>query len=199
MALKEDLKYIKEEISTEEQFMENFLKLEKFFKKYKVLLIVSILLIVGAFGGYKFYTYIDEQKIVEANGIYLSLIEKPDDPSLLASLKDKNKNLYELYVISEALKSSDAQIGDISINNKILKDLVEYTKATTSGDLMSLKQYSNNSEALMGDFAILQEAYLLLKENKIEEGRELLNKIGFQSPLVNIANFLKHYTIKGGK
>ena len=42
MSLKENVSYIKDEISTEEQFFENFFKIEKFYKKYKKIILVII-------------------------------------------------------------------------------------------------------------------------------------------------------------
>ena len=34
MSLKDDVKYIKDEISTEEQFLEKYVKVEQFYRKY---------------------------------------------------------------------------------------------------------------------------------------------------------------------
>jgi len=200
VALKEDLKYIKDEISTEEQFFEGFLKLERFFKKYKNILISVVAAAVIGGVGYKGYDHFNEKKLSEASEAYFKLLENPNDEGSLSTLKEKNQKLYEVFLLNQALEKGDiSKLNEINIQNKVLKDLLEYSKATISGDINNIRQYANGNEAIMKDFAILQEGYILLKEGKIKEGDELLSKIDFQSPLRNTATFLKHYTIKGQK
>ena len=53
MAIKDDIDSIKEELNTQEQFLENIIKSERFFKKYKKIIIGAVVLgIVGAAGYY---------------------------------------------------------------------------------------------------------------------------------------------------
>ncbi len=200
MALKEDLKYIKEEIGTEEKFFESFLRLEKFFKKYKILLIVLAAGIIVGTVGYQGYLYFKERRLLAASEAYAILLKNPEDASAKAILEEKNKDLYEIFLFSEAMHSGDVKkLEAINVNNPILKDLVHYSQATLSGNATDLAQYSNIDSALMKDFAILQEAFLLLKDEKLQEADAMLAKIDFRSPLRNIAIFLKHYTVKGSK
>ncbi len=37
MSLKENMDFVKEELNSEEKFLEGFVKLERFFKKYKLI------------------------------------------------------------------------------------------------------------------------------------------------------------------
>ena len=53
MAIKDDIDSIKEELNTQEQFLENIIKSERFFKKYKKIIIGAVVLgIVGSAGYY---------------------------------------------------------------------------------------------------------------------------------------------------
>ena len=53
MAIKDDIDSIKEELNTQEQFLENIIKSERFFKKYKKIIIaVAVLGVVGTAGYY---------------------------------------------------------------------------------------------------------------------------------------------------
>ena len=60
MSIKDDVNYIKNELSSEEKFLESFVKTERFFKKYKKLIVVLIIaernkadtnIILDLFGG----------------------------------------------------------------------------------------------------------------------------------------------------
>ena len=51
MSIKENVDYIKEELSSQEKFLENFVKGERFYKKYKTLMFAFIDIdIVGGIG-----------------------------------------------------------------------------------------------------------------------------------------------------
>ena len=51
MAIKDDIDSIKEELNTQEQFLENIIKSERFFKKYKKIIIGALALgVIGAAG-----------------------------------------------------------------------------------------------------------------------------------------------------
>ena len=71
MAIKDDIDSIKEELNTQEQFLENIIKSERFFKKYKKIIIAVAVLGVVSTAGY----YI--------NGV-LKKISKPQTPPMLS-------------------------------------------------------------------------------------------------------------------
>ena len=52
MAIKDDIDSIKEELNTQEQFLENIIKSERFFKKYKKIIIAIAVLGVVSTAGY---------------------------------------------------------------------------------------------------------------------------------------------------
>ena len=61
MALKEEIEYIKQEISTEEKFFESFFKLEKFYKKHKIKIISIIGLVIITVAGYGINDYLQKK------------------------------------------------------------------------------------------------------------------------------------------
>ena len=49
MSLKDDMKSVKKEINTEEQFLVGFVKFERFFKKNKLIIIIASVVVVLGF------------------------------------------------------------------------------------------------------------------------------------------------------
>lgn len=187
MGLKDNLKAVKNELNTEEQFIENFIKGERFIRKYKfyILGVVGILLI-WFFGNF-ISSKIKEGKIKEGNEIYASLLQNPNDKNLLEKLKDKNINLYAIFLLREnanelnntSFENELGQIYNHTQTNALLKNIIALSLGDKS---IFLKNYDK-----------LLEAYKLLEQNKIEEADILLSQIKDNSSLSQIAKNLKHY------
>jgi len=96
MSLKENVEYIKDEISSEEKFFESFFKLEKFYKKYKYLIILVVVGTLGYFITSSVMGYINEQNTIKANNAYNKLLLNPTDTNSIAILKEKNTKLLEI-------------------------------------------------------------------------------------------------------
>ena len=110
MSIKENVDYIKSELSSEEKLLEGFVKSERFFKKYKNLLIALVVAIVLGSIFYVVKKSFDESNKYESNLLLNSYLEKGDEKAL-EDLKNKNKNLYEvaLYLkVKKDEKSVDA-------------------------------------------------------------------------------------------
>ena len=75
MSLKENVDYIKEEISNEEKFFESFFKVEKFYKKYKFIIIALVVLVLGYFITTNILSYVKEQNAIAANKAYNTLLK----------------------------------------------------------------------------------------------------------------------------
>ncbi len=197
MSIKEDLKAVKEELNTEEQFLEGLIRAERFYKKYKKPIITVVVIAVIAFVGFSVKTYIDESNLKAANEAYLKLIKNPNDTDAAKILKDKNINLYYAYRLQVASKKNDTKIfKDVKDNakDKYLSDLASYQLASLSKKSDNLNDYIDNSKAgLLKNFALLEDAYLLLKEKKKEQAKIKLSSIEVDSPLKNIAKNLEHY------
>ena len=197
MSIKEDLKAVKEELNTEEQFLEGLIRAERFYKKYKKPIIAVAIVAVIAFIGFSVKTYIDESNLKAANEAYLKLVKNPNDTDAAKTLKDKNINLYYAYRLQVASKKNDIEIfKDVknSAKDKYLVDLASYQLASLSKKSDKLNDYIDNSKAgLLKNFALLEDAYLLLKQKKKDQAKIKLSSIEVDSPLKNIAKNLEHY------
>ena len=70
MGLKENINAVKEELSTEEQFLESIIKGERFFKRNKKIIIGGLVLVALGIGGYIINDALKTQKLKESNIAY---------------------------------------------------------------------------------------------------------------------------------
>ncbi|EGC6717956.1 hypothetical protein H9W47_000428 [Campylobacter jejuni] len=186
MGLKDNLKAVKNELNTEEQFIENFIKGERFIRKYKFYISAVVIILVAWFAGNFIISKINDYKTKEANEIYANLIQDPSNKNLLEQLKNKNTNLYAIFLLKEnindfnntALQNELKQIYNNAQTNTLLKNIIALSLGDKS---IFLKNYDK-----------LLEAYKLLEQNK-EEANVLLSQIKENSSLNQIAKNLKHY------
>ena len=169
MTLKDNLKAVKTELNTEEQFLEKFIKSEKFIKKYKFYILGILVILLLYFAINFIVNFLEEKNIKESNEIYASLIQSPKDKEKLANLKEKNINLYTIFLVNEFDKDLDNNLRNILALNL------------------------NQKSFFLKDFNKILEAYKLLEEDKIEEANILLSQIKTDSTLGQIAKNLKHY------
>ena len=197
MSIKEDLKAVKEELNTEEQFLEGLIRAERFYKKYKKPLVAVVVVAVVAFVAFSIKAYIDESNLKATNEAYLKLIKDPNDTSAAKVLKEKNIKLYYAYRLQVASKKSDVNIFKEvkdGAKDEYLSDLAAYQLASLSKKSNDLNSYIDNSKAgLLKNFALLQDAYLLLKDGKKDQAKIKLSSIEIDSPLKNIAKNLEYY------
>lgn len=187
MGLKDNLKAVKNELNTEEQFIENFIKGERFIRKYKFYISAVVIILVAWFAGNFIISKINDYKTKEANEIYANLIQDPSNKNLLEQLKNKNTNLYAIFLLKEnindfnntTLQNELKQIYNNAQTNTLLKNIIALSLGDKS---IFLKNYDK-----------LLEAYKFLEQNKIEEANVLLSQIKENSSLNQIAKNLKHY------
>ncbi len=187
MGLKDNLKAVKNELNTEEQFIENFIKGERFIRKYKFYISAVVIILVAWFAGNFIISKINDYKTKEANEIYANLIQDPSNKNLLEQLKNKNTNLYAIFLLKEnindfnntTLQNELKQIYNNAQTNTLLKNIIALSLGDKS---IFLKNYDK-----------LLEAYKLLEQNKIEEANVLLSQIKENSSLNQIAKNLKYY------
>ncbi|MBM0636839.1 hypothetical protein LNU06_01490 [Campylobacter sp. VicNov18] len=187
MGLKDNLKAVKNELNTEEQFIESFIKGERFLRKYKFYIIAIIVLIIIAFFSNFVISKIKEYNIKQSNEIYANLLQNPNDKKLLEKLKDKNINLYAVFLMTQ--KSND--LNNTTIQNE-LKQIYDNTQTNTLlKNIIALDL--GNTSVFLKNYDKLMQAYKLLEQNKIEEANILLSQIQDNSNLSQIAKNLKHY------
>ncbi len=195
LSLKENIDAIKDELSTEEKFLESMIKGENFFKKNKKLIILaSSAVIVGVLAS-TVYNYKKEAYLRESNAVYTKLLQKSDS-TLENELKSKNPKLYTLYKFQTEVKTNDlTKLKELSktIKDPILKDLVTYQiDSLSKKDLM---KYVGNDGALK-EFALLEQAFIDMESKNYEKANEVLDFIPINSSLHQLASALKHYNPK---
>ena len=196
MGLKENVEALKQELSTEEQFLESVIKAEGFFKKYKKLLIGLAVVIVVSIITYLTLDYIKNRDLQMANQALATLQSKPADQDALATLKSKNPALYALFTFSQAVRSNDAQkIAAIAktVNDPVLKDLAQFQSLSLSEDEKGLAGYTQKQEALLKEIAILDDVFILYQNGQSKEAKARLGQIAITSPLHGIVQNFMHY------
>ena len=189
MGLKENIKAVKEEISTEEQFLEGMIKSERFFNRNKKYIISALVLLALGAGGYAINDVMASQRLKVSNAAYQALLKDANNSAALETLKAKNPKLYAMYTFETALAKGDIEVltqVSLSKDNPILADLATY-------QLSQLDANKAPKGELLSGMVLLQEGYELLKEKKVEEARLKFAQIETNSPLKQIAKNLEHY------
>lgn len=189
MGLKENINAVKEEITTEEQFLEGMIKSERFFKRNKKYIISALVLLAFGAGGYAINDVMAGQRLKASNAAYQALLQDANNSSALETLKAKNPKLYAMFSFETALAKGDVaalKSASLSKEDPILADLATY-------QLSQLDANATPKGELLSGMVLLQEGYELLKEKKIEEARLKFAQIEAGSPLKQIAKNLEHY------
>ncbi len=191
MSIKDDVKYVKKELSADEQVLESALKLETLYNKHKRKIWTVLILIVLLFLGKIVFDSVQDSRINSANEALLALQKDPKNSEALETLQSNNPALYELYSYAEAVKSEDAKRLDelTKSKNSLIADVSQYT-----GQVLSSK---SSDSVYYKEMSLIEDAYIALKAGKSEAAKEKLELIDARSPVAPIADLLKHYTIKG--
>ncbi|WP_139452245.1 hypothetical protein [Campylobacter armoricus] len=177
MALKENLKAAQQELNSQEQMIESFIKSERFIKKYKYYIIAIMVLLVAYFSGNYIYTINQEKNIKASNEIFINLLKNPNDNKLLEDLKQSNANLYAIFIMNHTGYDLN---GTANLNiDPLLKQII-------------LAQNNQKSDFLK-DYNTLLKGFDFLKNNDFKNADIEFNKIPINSPLWQIITSLKHY------
>ena len=154
MSIKENVDYIKEELSSQEKFLENFVKGERFYKKYKTLIFAFIAIAILGGIGLVIKNNIDEsnkKKENKAVDINIPLLKELSKYQVALA----NKNVDELTNLS---MQNDFLLKEFAIFNKalLLSNEGKYDDAKAT-----LKLIPQTSKAF--ELANLLNHYLLTK------------------------------------
>ena len=190
MSIKDDVKYVKTELSGDEKILESAFKIEELYKKYKFVIWGVVAALIFGFAGKTGMDAMHEAKLADANNAFLTLQTKPDDTQALQTLKAKNPALFELFSYAQAVKNKDlkALSGLAGSSNAVIADSSKYVAAT-------LDNKSSNSK-LYKEMALLEEAYLAIKAGDTKSAKAKLELIDERSSLATLAALLKHSTLK---
>lgn len=191
MSLKQNVNYIKEEINNDEKMLEGLIRIESWYKRYKIPLIILVALLVVGGVGYSLNNYYQEQQSQKNAQFYQKALM--GDENAIASLKDSQSKLYDLYLFQKALKEQDAKTLKTLESSKdpMIAKLSKQQNASLDKNLQELN--SSNST----DLGYLEAAYLEIQKGNIKEAKSILAKIPNDSTIKEIANALEHLTIKG--
>lgn len=190
MSIKDDMNFVKTELSGDEKILESAFKLETFYKKYK-------LPIIGTVGAILLYVVVsmgmeavEKSRLEAANQALLTLQQKPDDASALTILKEKNPALYELYTFSTAAKKQDLKHLSAleESKNGVIADMSRYSVGAIEKKPVDSAYYK--------ELAYLEEAYVAIKAGNITKAKEKLALIDERSSLSMLAKLLEHATLK---
>jgi len=188
MDLKSGLQEVKQELSSDEKLLEQAFHLEKFFKKYKKILIAVSVLSILAYAGYKTNNYLKYTKLENANSALLALEKNPNDKKALKNLKENNPKLFAMYSYNQAANSANKEaLSKIAKDNNLLKDVINYHLGVLEKKPKDSIYYKNLS--------LIQKAYLLINDGKKEDAKNILIQIPKDSSVAPVARLLIHYTI----
>jgi len=190
VSIKDDVNYVKKELSGDEKILEGAFKIESLYKKYKFQLWGVVAALILFFGVQAAMTALHEAKLEKANEAFLTLQSKSDDATALKILKENNPALLELYSYAQAAKKQDVKALEslASSSNSVIADASGYTAGVLSEKPVDSKLYK--------EMALFEEAYLAIVSGDIKMANNKLELIDERSPLSAITKFLKHSTIK---
>ncbi len=190
MSIKDDVKYVQKELTSDEKVLESAFKLEGLYKKYKFVVWAVVAAVFLFFVGRTVMDAMKQAKLEEANTAFLTLQKAPDNKEAQETLKTKNPTLYELYSLSQAAKKENVKaLGTLtSSSNEIISDMSKYSVGAINKKPVDSKLYK--------EMALLEEAYLDIKSGNIKSAKAKLQLIDERSPLTMLAKLLQHSTIK---
>ncbi len=199
MSIKNDLNYIKNELSSDEKLLENAFKLEILYKRYKYIIWTLVAVAIIAIAAYSINLYYVEYNANKYSAIYNSLLENPNDSELQDSLKNGNDKLYKMFVLQQALKNgnlADLQTLSAESSKDGKSDLVQYLALYYLGSFeRNLVDLEKIDKYTLGDLAKLQQAYVLINDGKLDDAKNIISKIPQDSALFELSKFLSHYMI----
>ena len=197
MSLKENIEMVKEELNSEEQFFEKAVQTERFVKKYKKPLIGFVTVAILAIVGGSAYNITVENKIDQSNVALNILMVDASDTAAQEQLKSLNPKLFDVWSLSQALKSKDQDALRQLQSSKalVVADLAEYELSVIQEDEAGLQTYSQKSNALFKDLAMIESAVLLMDKGDKASAKAKLSMIDINSPVYQLAQTLAHYGV----
>lgn len=183
LSVKENINTIKSELDAQEEFIKNFIKGERFIKKYKYYFLTIIVAIIVYFLGDYIIDKIKENRLEKANVVYNQLIYDLNNTKLENELKNLDINLYTMFLLNKIKTDGDLNVLKELSNDKNLNYLLK--------NIIYLN--TNEKSIFLNDYEKLINAYKLMQENKIKEANVILDTIKDNAELAQIIKNLKHY------
>ncbi|MEA1914654.1 MAG: hypothetical protein U9N30_04980 [Campylobacterota bacterium] len=191
MSMKENVGYIKDELNSEEKFLESFVKVERFYKKNKMLILGASTVAILGIVGFATNSYITASNYNESNTAYSALLEDINDSAALTTLQSKNPQLAK---IMEA-KIAKAQNKPVVLDIPFLKELSSYDVAMQKSDLAGLSSVVMQNDFVLKEYALFQKALLQAQKEQYAQAKETLKLIPQGSQVQQVATLLKHFLL----
>jgi len=190
VSIKDDVNYVKKELSGDEKVLESAFKLETLYKKHKFKIWGVAIALVVFFGGNAIQETMHKAHLAKANDAFLVLQTNPTDKASFKILEENNPELLELFFYSQAVKNEDAKTLKrlSSSKNVVISDASKYTVG-----VLAKKPVDS---VLYNEMALFEEAYLAIGAGDVKKAKAKLALIDERSPLAVITGFLKHSMIK---
>lgn len=198
MSLKENMDALKEELNSEEKFLESAIKTERFIKRYQKPLMIGVAsLLLAAAGAIGYQTYTDA-KIESSNKAFNALLLNPADTVSEEILKKDNPELYDVWKLSRGIAQNDPAILESLKNSEAfgVSDIAAYEAAVIKGDMASLESYTKKQGALYKDLAALELAVRAIEQGNTALARQKISLIPEDSPLYQVGQALSHYGVQ---
>jgi len=198
LSLKNDINMVKEELTSEEKFFEKAVVTEKFVKKYKNVMIGSVVAITLFVAGSITYSQMQEARIVDVNEALLELQSSKNSPATLSRLQSLSPVLYDVWLYSQAVVQENiAELEKLQNSDAtFISDLSTYAVAQKSADVKKLDTYAENQSAIYADLARIEAAVILMNKGETTQAHAKLKMINVDSPLAQVATALMHYGVK---
>lgn len=191
MSLKENVEFVKKELDSEEKFLESFVKVERFYKKNKKILLAGVVALVVGVSGYSIKNYVNAQNKAQSNIAFTQFLNDNNNEAALATLKDTNTRLYNVALY---IKSKNSPTMDV-VNDKYLGTLVAYKKAIEEKNIDQLNTLSMQKDFLLKEFALFNKALILTQEGEYSQAKQTLQLIQKDSQVSDLVALLNHYLL----
>jgi hypothetical protein len=190
VSIKDDVNYVKKELSGDEKVLESAFKLETLYKKHKLKIWGLVVALVVFFGGRTIQENMHQAQLAKANEAFLVLQQKPSDTEAMKILKENNPALLELFTYAQAVKNKDAKalLALSTSKNSVISDTSKYTAGVLNKKPVDSTLYK--------EMSLFEEAYLAINAGDVKTAKTKLELIDERSPLAVITGFFKHYLIK---
>ncbi len=181
VAIKENIDYIKDNLSSEEQFLQGAIRSEQFLRRHKKLFIIASIALIVVLGAWAATTAIQTYNKNNANAAYNALLADSGDTSAKQNLIAKSPSLFALF----ALQSKDQNLIKEALSlpiDPLLKSVLELAQSNGS----------SSGDGLLVGYSALMAGYKLLQSDPAAARAEF-SKIPATSPLAPIAQSLAHY------
>lgn len=198
VSLKENIEMVKDELNSEEKFFESAVKTERFVKKYKNLLIASVVAVIVLVVVLAVYDATQRSRIADANEAFALLQKDANNSEAAARLKEKAPELYDVWALSNAVKNADEEaLKTLSTSKAIaVSDIATYELAAMQRDVKKLDEYAYGQNAIYRDLALIESAVLLLQKSDIDAAHAKLKMLTPDSAMYKVAQMLLHYGVK---